>query len=92
MYAVFVDLEKAFDRVDWKKLMGDLKKIGVDWIEGRLLSNLHMNQRIKSKDRRRNVRGKNNWKGVRQGCLSPTLFNIYLEDLMKDCFLDRRII
>ena len=36
MYAVFVDLEKAFDRVDWKKLKGILKKIGVDWKERRL--------------------------------------------------------
>ena len=27
VYAVFVDLEKVFDRVDWKKLMGILKKI-----------------------------------------------------------------
>ena len=47
VYAVFVDLEKAFDRVDWKKLTGILKKIGVDWKERRLLSNLYMKQRIK---------------------------------------------
>ena len=47
LYAVSVDLEKAFDRVDWKKLMGILKKIGVDWKERRLLSNLYMKQRIK---------------------------------------------
>ena len=47
MYAVFVDLEKAFDRVDWKNLMGTLKKIGVDWKERRLLSNLYTKQRIK---------------------------------------------
>ena len=47
MYAVFVDFEKAFDRVDWKKLMGILKKICVDWKERRLLSNLYMKRRIK---------------------------------------------
>ena len=34
VYAVFVDLEKAFDRVDWKKLMGILKKIAVDGRRG----------------------------------------------------------
>ena len=47
MYAVFVDLEKAHDRVNWKKLMGILKKTGLDWKERRLLSNLYMKQRIK---------------------------------------------
>ena len=45
--AVFVDLKKVFDRVDWKKLMGILKKIGVDWKERRLLSNLYIKQRNK---------------------------------------------
>ena len=47
VYAVFADLEKAFDRVDWKTLMGILKKIGVDWKERRRLSNLYKKQRIK---------------------------------------------
>ncbi|KAJ4434176.1 hypothetical protein ANN_22724, partial [Periplaneta americana] len=32
VYVVFVNLEKAFGRVNWNKLMGILKKIGVDWI------------------------------------------------------------
>ena len=35
VYAVFVDLEKAFDRVDWKKFAGILKKIGVEGSRGR---------------------------------------------------------
>ena len=45
MYAVFVDLEKALDRVDWKTFMGILKKIGVDWKERRLFNYLYMKQR-----------------------------------------------
>ncbi|KAJ4432691.1 hypothetical protein ANN_21314 [Periplaneta americana] len=36
VYVVFVDLEKAFDRVHWNKLIGIIKKIGVDWKERRL--------------------------------------------------------
>ena len=42
VYAVFVDLKKAFQRVNWKKLMRILNKIGVDWKKMRLLSNLYM--------------------------------------------------
>ena len=30
VHAIFVDLEKVFDRVDWEKHMGILKKVGVD--------------------------------------------------------------
>ena len=45
----FVDYEKAFDRVDWKKLMNALRKKGVDWKERRLIGNLYMGQRIKIK-------------------------------------------
>ena len=33
--------------MDWKKLVGILKKTDVDWKERRLLSNLYMKQRIK---------------------------------------------
>ncbi|KAJ4433236.1 hypothetical protein ANN_15495 [Periplaneta americana] len=86
VYVVFMDLEKSFDRVDWNKLMRILKKIVVDWKEGRLYSNLYMKQRI-SQDRKRNVRRSEIGKEVRQGCpLSPNLFKIYLEDLVKNCF------
>ena len=67
VYAVFVDLEKAFDRVDWKKLMGILKKIGVDWKERRLLSNLYMKQRIKVRIGEEMLEGREIGRGVRQG-------------------------
>ena len=87
VYAVFVDLEKAFDRVDWKKLMGILKKIRVDWKERRLVSNLYMKQRIKVRIGEEMSEGREIEKG--DGCpLSPTLFNIYLEYLMRNCFLN----
>ena len=40
----FIDCQKAFDRVNWTKLMQILKKIGIDWRERRLISNLYMAQ------------------------------------------------
>jgi len=45
----FVDYEKAFDRVDWKKLMNILRRMGVDWMDRRLIGNLCMGQRSQSK-------------------------------------------
>ena len=38
----FIYWQKAFDRVNWTKLMQILKKIGIDWRERRLISNLYM--------------------------------------------------
>ena len=31
IYICFVGYAKAFDRVDWKKLMNALRRIGMDW-------------------------------------------------------------
>ena len=69
--------------------MGILKKISVDWKEMRLLSNLYMKQRIKVRIGEEMLEGREIRRVVWQGCpLLPTLFNIYLEDLMKNCFLN----
>ncbi|KAJ4435096.1 hypothetical protein ANN_23671 [Periplaneta americana] len=65
VYVVFVDLEKAFDRVDWNKLMGFLKKIGVDWKERRLFSNLYMKQRVKVRIGEEMSEGREIGRGVR---------------------------
>jgi hypothetical protein len=40
--AFFIDWQKAFDRVNWTKLMQILKGHGIDWRERRLISKLYM--------------------------------------------------
>jgi len=37
-----VDDEKAFDRVDWRKLINAWRRMGVDWRERRLIKNLSL--------------------------------------------------
>ena len=44
VYICFVDFEKAFDRVNWEKMMKVLQSIGVDWRDRRMISELYMNQ------------------------------------------------
>jgi len=43
----FIDRQKAFDRVNWTKLMQILRETGIDWRERRLISNLYMAQSVK---------------------------------------------
>ena len=43
----FIDWQKAYDRVNWTKLMQILKRTGIDWREGRLISKLYMDQKVK---------------------------------------------
>ena len=83
VYICFVDFEKAFDRVNWVKLMQILKSIHVDWRDRRMIQELYMRQeaviRIADEDSDPAVIGR----GVRQGCpLSPLLFSVYAEMMM----------
>ena len=43
----YVDWQKAFDRINWTKLMQILKRTGIDWRERRLISKLYTDQRVK---------------------------------------------
>ena len=36
MFICFVDYKKAFDRVNWVKVVDILKQLGVDWRDRRL--------------------------------------------------------
>jgi len=75
----FVDYEKAFDRVHWRKMMWMLKDIGVDWRDRNLIAKLYLGQRAVVR-----IDGELSGyciigQGVRQGCpLSPLSFNLYI--------------
>src|SRR6476469_2740569 len=75
VYICFVDFEKAFDRVNWEKIMKVLQSIGADWRDRRMISELYMNQeavvRIAGGESDAGIIRR----GVRQKCpLSPLLF------------------
>ena len=81
----FIDYAKAFDCVDHKKLWKLLKEIGIPDHLTRLLRNLYAGQEATVRTRH----GTRDWfkigKGIWQGCiLSPCLFNIYAEYLMRN--------
>ena len=80
----FIDYEKAFDRVKHETLMNDLKMIGIDSKDLRLLNNLYKEQ-IAAISINGNL---SEWaqinRGVRQRCvLSPDLFSLYAESIMR---------
>ncbi|PNF28887.1 hypothetical protein B7P43_G03849 [Cryptotermes secundus] len=45
--ACFIDWQKAFDRVNWTKLMQILKETDIDWRERRLINKLYMDQKVR---------------------------------------------
>uniref|UniRef100_A0A670JNS7 Reverse transcriptase domain-containing protein n=1 Tax=Podarcis muralis TaxID=64176 RepID=A0A670JNS7_PODMU len=89
IYFCFIDYAKAFDCVDHSKLWQVLKEMGVPDHLICLLRNLYVGQEATV----RTGYGTNDWfkigKGVRQGCiLSPCLFNLYAEFIMRKAGLD----
>ena len=85
----FIDCAKAFDCVDHNKLWKILKEMGIPDHLTCLLRNLYAGQEAMV----RNGHGTTDWlqigKGVRQGCiLSPCLFNIYEEYIMRNAGLE----
>jgi hypothetical protein len=59
----FIDWQKAFNRVNWTKLMQIQKISGIDWRE----SKLYMDQRVKVGLDRGETRSVHIGRGVRQG-------------------------
>jgi len=89
IYFCFIDYAKAFDCVDHNKLWEILKELEIPDHLICLLRNLYAGQEATV----RTGHGTTDWfqigKGVRQGCiLSPCLFNLYAEYIMRNARLD----
>ena len=89
IYLCCVDYAKAFDCVDHNKLWRILKDMGIPDHLTCLLRNLYVGQEATVST----GHGTTDWfqigKGVRQGCiLSPSLFNLYAEDIMRNTGLE----
>ena len=89
----FIDYAKAFDCVDHNKLWEILKEMGILDHPNCLLRNLYAGQEAIV----RTGHGTTDWfqigKGVRQGCiLSPCLFNLYAEYIMRNAGLEETYI
>ena len=77
MCLCFIDWKKAFDRVDWTKLLEMLRNIGVYWRERRLILNLYMGQRVKLRLNQGETDNVKIGRGARKGCyMLPILFNL----------------
>ena len=88
-YLGLIDYTKAFDSVDHNKLWKILQKMGILDHLTYLVRNLYAGQEATV----RTGHGTTDWfqigKGVRQSCiLSPCLFNLYAEYIMRNAGLD----
>ena len=89
IYLCFIDYAQAFDYVDHNKLWKIFQEMGVSDHLTYLLRNLYAGQEATVRTRH----GTMDWfqirKGVLQGCiLSPCLFNLYAEYIMRNAGLD----
>ena len=89
IYFCCIDYAKSFDCVDHSKLWKILQEMGIPDHLTYLLRNVHTGQEATV----RTGHGTTGWfqigKGVRQGCiLSPCLFNLYTEYIMRNTGLE----
>ena len=89
IYSCFIDYAKAFDCVDQNRLWKILKEMGIPDHLICLLRNLYAGQESTVKTRHRTEDWFQIGKGVHRGyILSPCLFNLYAEYIMRNAGLD----
>ena len=85
----FIDFAKVLDCVDDNKLRKTLKETGIPDHLTCLLRNLYAGQKATVRTRNGTMGWFKTGKGVCQGCvLSPCLFNLYAEYIMRNAGLD----
>lgn len=89
VYFCFIDYSKAFDCVDHAKLWNSLIEFGFPRHIVYVLQRLYEGQMAIVRTEHGDTEEFNIGKGVRQGCiLSPVLFNMYGERIMREAGLD----
>ena len=89
IYFWFIDKAKTFNCVDHNKLQKILKEVGIPGHLTCLLRNLYADQEATMRTRHGTMAWFKIRKGVHQGCiLSPCLFNLFAEYVMKNAKLD----
>ena len=90
IYFCFIDHAKAFDCVDHNKLWKILKEMGIPYHLICLLRDLCAGQEATVRTGHGTRDRFQIGKGVCQGCiLSPCLFNLYAENIMRNAGLDK---
>ena len=89
IYMCFIDYSKAFDCVDHPTLWNMMEEMGVPEHMVQVIRSLYTNQEAKLRTEYGDTESFSIGKGVRQGCvLSPNLFNLYSEYIMRQANLE----
>jgi len=89
LYHIFIDFKKAFDRVWHEGLWKIMNHFGIQPKLIQLIENLYKNTESAVIVERERTEWFKQTVGVRQGCiLSPKLFNLFLEYIMREATID----
>ena len=83
LYLGFIDIEKAYDGINRKKLLKLLEHIGMNEKIRNIITEMYTGNRMKFRLGEMETKWIDNNTEVQQGCImSPTLFNLYIEELI----------